>query len=96
MRILAIQNDPTDPPHLVGEWLEEQGHEIVLLQAFSGEEVPGMVPDGIDAVIPLGGSMGALDDHIAAWLPAERKLLADAVARGYPDIRNLFRCPTVG
>ena len=40
MRILAIQNDPTDPPHLVGEWLEEQGHEIVLLKAFSGEEVP--------------------------------------------------------
>ena len=84
MKILAIQNDPTDPPHLVGEWLEEQGHEIVLLKAFSGEEVPSFVPDGIEAVIPLGGSMGALDDHIAPWLASERKLLADAVTREIP------------
>jgi len=84
MKILAIQNDPTDPPHLVGEWLEEQGHEIVLLKAFNGEEVPKTVPSEIGAVIPLGGSMGALDDHIAPWLANERKLLADAVARDIP------------
>lgn len=84
MKILAIQNDPTDPPHLVGQWLEEQGHQIVLLKAFAGEEVPTIVPSDIGAVIPLGGSMGALDDHIAPWLPNERALLADAIARDIP------------
>ncbi len=84
MKILAIQNDPTDPPHLVGEWLEEQGHEILILEAFRGAEVPITVPSEIGAVIPLGGSMGALDDHIAPWLANERKLLADAVARDIP------------
>ena len=84
MRILAIQNDETDPPHLAAQWLEEQGHEIVILRAYSGEEVPATVPVGIDALMPMGGHMGALDDHIASWLPNERAMIADAAARDLP------------
>ncbi len=84
MKLLAIQNDPTDPPHLVGTWLEEQGFEIVVIKAFAGEQVPTEVPTDFAAVIPLGGSMGALDDHIAPWLADERTLLADAVTRDIP------------
>lgn len=82
--ILAIQNDETDPPHLVGRWLMEIGFEIKILRAFNGENVPTTVPENIAAVIPLGGHMGALDDHIAPWLPNERALLADAIAREIP------------
>jgi GMP synthase-like glutamine amidotransferase len=84
MKILAIQNDRTDPPHLVGQWLEEIGFELIVVKAFDGEKVPSTVPNSIDAIIPLGGSMGALDDHIAPWLANERQLLADAVARDIP------------
>jgi GMP synthase-like glutamine amidotransferase len=84
VRILAIQNDETDPPHLAAQWLEEQGHEVVILRAFSGEEVPTTVPTGIDALMPMGGHMGALDDHIAEWLPHERAMIADAAARDLP------------
>ena len=84
MRILAIQNDETDPPHLAGRWLEEQGHEIVVLHAYSGENVPSTVPAGIDALMPLGGHMGAMDDHIAPWLPNERAMIADAASRNVP------------
>lgn len=84
MRILAIQNDETDPPHLAGRWLEEQGHEIVVLHAYRGEEVPPEVPAGIDALMPLGGHMGALDDHVAPWLANERAMIVDAVSREIP------------
>ena len=84
MRILAIQNDETDPPRLAGKWLEEQGHEIVVLHAYKGEVVPTTVPADIDALMPLGGHMGALDDHIAPWLANERAMLADAAARDIP------------
>lgn len=84
MRILAIQNDETDPPHLAGRWLEEQGHEVVVLHAYRGEEVPPTVPEGIDALMPLGGHMGALDDHVAPWLAPERAMIADAAARDIP------------
>ena len=82
--ILAIQNDETDPPHLVGRWLMELGFEIRILRAYAGESVPNTVPENIAGVIPLGGHMGALDDHIAPWLPNERALLADAIARNIP------------
>ena len=82
--ILAIQNDETDPPHLVGRWLMELGFEIKILRAYAGEFVPSTVPENIAGVIPLGGHMGALDDHIAPWLPNERALLADAIVREIP------------
>lgn len=83
-KILAIQNGKQDPPHLVGQWLKEIGFEIQVITAFSGAEVPDVVPTGICAVIPMGGSMSATDDEVAPWLPAERSLLADAVNRNIP------------
>jgi len=82
--ILAIQNDPTDPPHLVGRWLMEIGFEIEILRAYDGENVPTSVPSHVAGIMPLGGHMGALDDHIAPWLPNERALLLDAVNRDIP------------
>jgi GMP synthase-like glutamine amidotransferase len=82
--ILAIQNDPTDPPHLVGRWLMEIGFEIRILRAYAGEEVPTEVPSDIFALIPLGGSMGANDHETVPWLANEKKLLADAVSKDIP------------
>lgn len=83
-RLLAIQNDPTDPPHLVGRWLMEIGFEIEILRAYDGEQVPPVLPENFVGVIPLGGHMGAMDDHIAPWLKNERALLLDAVHRDIP------------
>jgi GMP synthase-like glutamine amidotransferase len=82
--VLAIQNDPTDPPLLVGEWLAEQGVRVKVVRACFGDDVPDAVPDGVHGVLPLGGAMGANDDGVAPWLPAERALLRDAVDRGVP------------
>jgi GMP synthase-like glutamine amidotransferase len=79
--ILVIQNDETDPPHLAGRWLMELGFQIRILRAFNGEKVPTTVPEDICAIMPMGGHMGALDDHLAPWLPDERALLADAVKK---------------
>ena len=82
--ILAIQNDETDAPHLVGRWLEEIGFEIQVLRAFAEEPVPTSVPEGIAALIPLGGHMNATEDHLHPWLAAERALLKDAIDRDIP------------
>ncbi len=82
--ILAIHNDETDAPHLVGEWLTELGFEIQVLRAFAGESVPTTVPANISALIPLGGHMNAMDDTNYPWLPAERELLKDAIDRDIP------------
>lgn len=84
LRVLAIQNDPTDPPLMVGDWLSEAGIEVEVVRACFGDTVPSAVPEGVHGVLPLGGAMGANDDHVAPWLPAERDLLRDAVARDVP------------
>ncbi len=82
--ILAIQNDETDAPHLVGRWLEELGFEIRTLRAYAGENVPTQVPEDIVALIPLGGHMNATEDHLHPWLAPERALLKDAIDRDIP------------
>jgi GMP synthase-like glutamine amidotransferase len=82
--VLVIQNDPTDPPLLVGEWLEEDGIRLELLRADEGASVPRTVPDGVHGILPLGGSMGAYDEDQAPWLVDEKALLRDAVDRGVP------------
>jgi GMP synthase-like glutamine amidotransferase len=82
--VLAIRNDLTDPPLLVGDWLSEIGIDVHVICADAGETVPTAVPDEFDGVIPLGGGMGANDDDVAPWLPSERALLRDAVTRGIP------------
>jgi len=82
--ILAIQNDETDAPHLVGRWLEEIGFEIKVLRAYAGEGVPTKVPEGISALIPLGGHMNATEDQLHPWLAPERVLLKDAIDRDIP------------
>lgn len=82
--ILAIQNDETDPPHLVGKWLEEIGFKIKIIHAYKGEKIPNEITEDFCALMPLGGHMGALDDHIAPWLKTERELLAKAVANDFP------------
>ena len=82
--VLAIQNDPTDPPLLVGEWLEESGVVIEVIRACDGDAVPAQVPGHVHGVLALGGAMGAGDDDVAPWLPDERAMLADAVSRGVP------------
>lgn len=82
--ILAIQNDETDAPHLVGRWLEELGFEVHVLLAYAGAVIPTEVPAKIAALLPLGGHMGATDDQQFPWLANERALLTDAISRDIP------------
>jgi GMP synthase-like glutamine amidotransferase len=87
-RILVLEHDPSDPPLLLGDWLAEAGAAIEVRRLHAGDEVPGSAAElraaGFDALISMGGEMGATDDEAAPWLPATRALLADAVAARLP------------
>lgn len=82
--VLAIQNDVTCPPALAEEWLIEDGLEVWVIHAYAGEPVPTVVPEGVSAVLPLGGEIGANDEDVAPWLVQEKALLRDATERGVP------------
>jgi GMP synthase-like glutamine amidotransferase len=90
--IIAIQNGPDVPLNLVGKWLAEAGFDLRTIHAYAHQPLPTNVEslqellgnDHLIAIIPLGGSIGALDDANAPWLPGERALLKDAVEGGVP------------
>lgn len=84
MSVLVVENAADDPLGLIGIWLDERGITAEILRPHHGDPVPRTVPDHIDGVIALGGSMGAEEDAVAPWLADERALLADAVARDIP------------
>ena len=82
--ILFIQNDETDPPHLVGQWLAAEGFEIKNVLAYEGEEIPSTIDESIAGIIPLGGHMNANEDHLYPFLTAEKNLLRLAVEQDVP------------
>lgn len=84
VRLLVVQNDPTDPPALLGQWWEEDGVELVVVRADQGEQVPTALPEDVDGLVVLGGEMAAWEDERAPWLPDERALMACAVQTGAP------------
>lgn len=84
-RILVLEHDASDPLQRMQEWLADAGAQVEVLRLHGGDQVPTDLA-GFDALISLGGEMGAHDDDIAPWLPAVRVLLATAVAARTPTL----------
>jgi GMP synthase-like glutamine amidotransferase len=82
-RILVVENDSTAPLARLGDWLTEAGAELDLRRAQHGESLPAEL-DGYAGLVVMGGSMNALADDVAPWLPELRRLLAAAVAAELP------------
>jgi GMP synthase-like glutamine amidotransferase len=83
--VLLIENDERDPVGPFGEWLRAAGLQLVMCRPFAGDPVP---PDlsGYAGLIAMGGRVSADADDLAPWLPAERALLAEAVATEVPTL----------
>ncbi len=85
VRILVLEHDPSDPLLLLGEWLAAAGAVITVCRPHAGDDIPQHLT-GFDALISMGGEMGARDDEIAPWLPAARRLLSAAVTAQTPTL----------
>lgn len=82
--VLVIQPDETDPPERLGAWFAEAGIRLRVVRPYAGEAVPGSVAE--DAVVVLGGDMGAHDEHDHPWLTDVKALLRTTVASGTPTL----------
>lgn len=81
-RVLVIEHGSDGGIGHFGPWLREGGAEPLTVRPYRGEPLPDL--PGYDALIVLGGEMGALDDGAAPWLPGVRDRLAAAVRTGLP------------
>lgn len=83
-RALLIQHVPHESCGWLEDLLDEAGVRLDVRRMWERDEVPAVAD--ADAVVVLGGPMGAGDDVVAPWLPGVRALLADAVSRGTPTM----------
>jgi GMP synthase (glutamine-hydrolysing) len=83
-RVLVVQHEDDCPPALLGDWLAETGCELVVVRPYAGEGLPLL--EGYDALVVLGGPMGAHDDADHRWLAPTRERIREAVAVGLPTL----------
>jgi GMP synthase (glutamine-hydrolysing) len=82
--ITVVQPDAKGDLERMGYWLEAEGVAVRVVRPFAGDIVPPTVPD--DALVVLGGSMGALDDAEFPYLHDIKALLRVAVAAKVPTL----------
>jgi GMP synthase (glutamine-hydrolysing) len=83
-RVLVIEHEASCPVDRMSTWLSEAGATVEVCRPYAGDPVPGRVEQ--DALLVLGGHMGAWDDERAPWLPAVRRLLSAAVEDRTPTL----------
>lgn len=81
-RIAVIEHEAQCPPAHFGTWLEEAGATLDVRRPWAGDELPGL--DDLDALLVLGGSMGAGDDEKFHWLAPVKDLIREAVRDDVP------------
>ncbi len=84
VRVLVVEHQASCPPHLVGRWLEEAGCRLSVCRPYAGDALPALT--AYDAVLVMGGDMGAYDDERAPWLSALKALVRDAVDASVPAL----------
>uniref|UniRef100_UPI0030F5F37D type 1 glutamine amidotransferase n=1 Tax=Nocardioides salarius TaxID=374513 RepID=UPI0030F5F37D len=84
-RLLVVQHEDDCPPALVGGWLADAGCELEVCRPYAGDALPAD-PAAYDALLVLGGSMGADEDADHAWLGPTKQLLRDAVGAEVPTL----------
>lgn len=83
-RALVVQHTPSEGLGWMQEWLPDAGVHVHPIHPYLGHRVPPSVEG--DALVVLGGPMGAMDDEAAPWLPSVRSLLATAIDDGVPTL----------
>jgi GMP synthase (glutamine-hydrolysing) len=82
MQVLVLQHIACEPPGVYEDVMDERGATIHRVELDEGEPLPDW--RAFDAIVAMGGPMGALDDDEHPWLTDEKRLIADAVSSGLP------------
>jgi GMP synthase (glutamine-hydrolysing) len=69
---------------LFGRWLAAAGCDLDLCRPYAGDELPAIT--AYDALVVLGGPMGADDDAQHGWLGPVKSLVRTAAEQGVPTL----------
>lgn len=83
-RVLVVEHEGMCPPALVGDWLAEAGCVLDVRRPYDGDELPGL--EEYDALLVLGGPMGAYDDAEHGWLEPVRERVRVAAEVELPTL----------
>jgi GMP synthase (glutamine-hydrolysing) len=78
----VLQHVDVEGPGSIAAVLAQRGLRMKVARLDSGDPVPAL--DDLSGLVVMGGPMGVGDVEVHPWLPVERTLLAEAVARGLP------------
>ena len=82
--VLVVEHEAACPPAHVGRWLADAGCVVEVCRPYAGDPLPALAP--YDALLVLGGSVGANDDLDAPWLPEVRAMVREAVGTMLPTL----------
>ena len=85
MRILVVQHEDGCPPARLGVWMSDAGCELDVRRPYAGEDLPGDLT-GHQAMVVLGGEMGANDDAVHPWLTPTKDLFREAARDMVPTL----------
>jgi GMP synthase-like glutamine amidotransferase len=80
--ILALQHISCEPPAAYEDELVARGLELTRVELDAGDALPDW--QDFQAIVVMGGPMGAYDESEHPWLVAEKQLLREAVADDVP------------
>ena len=83
-KVLVVEHEAKCPPAHVATWLTTAGCRLEVCRPWAGDPLPA--PDSYDAVLVLGGTMGANDDATYRWLTPLKHLIREAVANAVPTL----------
>ncbi|MCW2806441.1 MAG: glutamine amidotransferase class-I [Marmoricola sp.] len=84
-RVLVVQHEQDCPPAWMGDWLVEAGCVLDVRHAYAGDDLPADLAHH-EALLVLGGAMGANDDATHPWLGPTRELVRQAAWQAVPTL----------
>ncbi len=81
-RIAVVQHEDGCPVAHFGDWIIEEGAELQVARPYVGDALPDR--SSYDALVVLGGSMGAHDDDDHDWLEPLKQQVREDAADGVP------------
>lgn len=80
MRIHYFQHVPWEGLGNLKDWIDGRKYDLSATRFYDAATLPQLAE--IDALIVMGGPMGAYEDKKYSWLPAEKQFIREAVCAG--------------